>query len=226
MKTLAAVHNWSMRDGVIFYGNVRLGRDVFIFPGAVIGRPPLSSGATTRRVEPDSLREVEIGDGCVIGSHAVIYAGVKIGRQTMICDSACIREGCVVGDSTVIGMGVTVNYDTRIGNRVKIMDNSHLTGNMLVEDDVFISVLVTTSNDNSMGVQRVDSPVWSGRGPTIRRFARIGQGACLLPGVEIGENAVVGANAVVTRDVPSSALAMGVPARVVRMLRPDELKPE
>lgn len=216
--------NCTIYEGAIVFPNVKLGSNVTIFPGAVVGRPPLSSGATTRQLEVSELLPVEIGDGCVIGSHAVIYMGVKIGHHSMICDTACIREGCEIGNYTLIAMGVTVNYNTKIGDRVKIMDNAHITGNAIIEDDVFISTLVSTTNDNAMGRKPTRGRDWTAKGPTIRRFAVIGQGACVLPGIEIGENAIVGAGAVVTRDVSPRVLVIGVPARVVRELNPEELK--
>jgi acetyltransferase-like isoleucine patch superfamily enzyme len=207
-------------SAVVFDG-VRLGANVRIMPGAVLGRPPVRAGAVTRE-PPEEAGETSIGDRTVIGCNAVVYAGVRIGADSLIGDNACIREGCTVGDRTIVAMGVTVNYDTSIGSRVKIMDNSHITGNAVIEDDVFVSALVSTTNDNAMGRRAGSTDRWTGRGPTIRRFATIGQGACLLPGVEIGPDAVVGAGAVVTKDVPSATVVMGVPARVVRELRPDE----
>jgi acetyltransferase-like isoleucine patch superfamily enzyme len=210
--------------GAYIFPNVRLGNHVTVFPGAVIGRPPVSSGATSRIVDTAKLLPVVIGDHCVIGAHAVIYMNVQIGARSMICDTACVREECVIGENTIIAMGVTVNYRARIGNRVKIMDNSHVTGNIVIEDDVFFSTEVTTSNDNAMGRQPPAGHDWVGGGPKIRRFATIGQGACILPNVEIGRNAIIGAGAVVTRNVPAEVLAMGVPARVVRPLKPEEIR--
>lgn len=216
--------NCTIYEGATMFPNVRLANNVTIFPGAVIGRPPLSSGATTRQVDVKELLPVEIGDNCIIGANAVIYMGVKIGHHSMICDTACIREGCQIGHHSLVAMGVTVNYNTRIGNRVRIMDNTHITGNMVIEDEVFIGMLVTTANSNSMGRKRVEVKDWTEAGPLVRRFATIGQGACIMPGIEIGENAIVGANSVVSRDVPSCTLVMGIPAAVKRELREDELK--
>lgn len=211
-------------DGAMLFPNVRLGRNVTIFPGAVIGRPPLSSGATTRQLDVDELLPVHISDHCVVGCNAVIYMDVRIGEHSMVCDTACIREGCEIGNYSLIAMGVTVNYCVKIGHRVKIMDNAHITGRTTVEDDVFISTMVTTTNDNSLGRKRVSQSDWPERGPRVRRFARIGQGACLLPGIEIGENAIVGANAVVTRNVAPGTVVMGIPAREVRKVRPQEME--
>lgn len=216
--------NCHIYEGAYLFPNVRLGNNVTVFPGAVIGRPPVSSGATSRVVDAGELLPVTIGDNCVIGCHAVIYMNVRIGHHSMICDTACVREECEIGDHTIIAMGVTVNYRTKIGSRVKIMDNSHITGNVLIEDDVFISTQVTTTNDNAMGRKPPQGKDWTGAGPIIRRFATLGQGVCVLPGVEIGRNAMVGAGAVVTRAVPPETLVMGVPARAVRRLSPEELR--
>lgn len=204
---------------------VSWGENVTVLPGAIIGRIPLFSGATTRQIDVSQLSPTEIGDDCVVGANCVIYAGVTIGVKTMIGDTACIREGCQIGGSCVIAMGVTINYNTRVGDRVKVMDNTHLTGNMVIEDDVFIGPLVATANDQNMGrFLKSGAKKWLEGGPLIRRFAAIGQGACLLPGVEIGENAIVGTGAVVTKDVKPRTVVMGVPARFVRNLRPEEVR--
>jgi acetyltransferase-like isoleucine patch superfamily enzyme len=214
--------NCVIYETAAIFENVVLGDNVTVFPGAVIGRPPMSTGAT--RTRPDvSLRPVRIGKDCVIGANAVIYSDVEIGDNSMICDTACIREGCRIGSFCVIAMGVTINYNTKIGNRVRVMDNTHLTGNMIIEDGVFIGMLVTTANDNYMG--RKPPPEESKQsGPTIRRFATIGQAACILPGIEIGENAIVGSNAVVTKNVAPRTLVTGIPATFRRYLKEDEIK--
>lgn len=207
---------------VVLFPNVELGNDVTIFPGAVIGRPSLSSGATTRQVAGEP-KPVRIGDGCIIMSNAVIYHDVEIGPKTMVCDTACIREGVRIGERCVIAMGVTINYNTRIGNRVKVMDNSHLTGNMVIEDDVFIAMLVTTANDNTMGRKKTQGTDWLEKGPTIKRFARIGHGTCIHPNVTIGEDSLVGANSVVSKDVPPRTFVAGSPAHIIRALSKSEL---
>ncbi len=216
--------NCRIYDGAILFPNVILGDNVTIFPGAVIGRPPLFTGATTRKIETTSLLTVRIDDNCIVGANAVIYADVEIKNNTMICDTACIREGCRIGSFSVIAMGVTINYNTKIGDRVKVMDNTHLTGNMIIEDGVFIGMLVTTANDNLMGLKPPKAEgAWLEKDPVVRRFATIGQGACILPGIEIGENATVGANSVVTKNVEPRSLVMGIPARFKRYLTLGEL---
>lgn len=211
--------NCKIYEGAVLFPNVTLGNNITVFPGAVIGRPPLLTGATSHRVEGTELLPVRIGDNCVIGANAVIYMDVEIGNNTMICDTACIREGVRIGSSCVIAMGVTINFNTLIGNRVKVMDNTHLTGNMVIEDDVFISLLVATANSNSMGREETsEGGDLVEKGPVVRRFATIGEGACLLPNVEIGENAIVAAGSVVTKNVKPHSLVAGFPARFLRTL--------
>jgi acetyltransferase-like isoleucine patch superfamily enzyme len=224
IKGMKRGRNVAVYPGATLFPNVELGDNVTIFPGAVIGRPPMSSGATLRKPASQELLPVKIGDNCVIGANAVIYMDVEIGPNSMICDTACVREGCRIGEYVLISMGVTVNYDTLIGNRVKVLDNTHLTGNMVVEDDVFIAMLVTTANDNLMGRDSNVEALETMIGPTVKRFATIGQGACLLPGVSIGENAIVGSNSVVTKDVAPETVVVGVPARRVRSLTSEEIR--
>jgi acetyltransferase-like isoleucine patch superfamily enzyme len=96
-----------------------------------------------------------------------------------------------------------------------------VTAYSTVEEDVFIAPCVVTTNDNYMG--RREARLTEMRGPTIRRGARIGGGAVLLPGVEIGEEAFVGAGAIVLHDVPARAVVVGNPARKIRDVPDDEL---
>jgi acetyltransferase-like isoleucine patch superfamily enzyme len=119
----------------------------------------------------------------------------------------------VIGSGTVIGRGSAVDNDVRIGARVRVQTNCYLTAYMEIEDDVFVGPGVTTTNDHAMGRGDAGHPL---NPPRLRRGCRIGGGAVLCPGVEIGEDAFVAAGAVVTRDVPSRAVMMGLPARQIR----------
>ena len=112
----------------------------------------------------------------------------------------------------MVGRGASVENDVRIGARVRMQTGAYVTAWSVVEDDVFIAPGVIFTNDPTAG-RRPDGVEL--RGPTLRRGCRIGAGAVLLPGVEVGADAFVAAGAVVTRDVPAGALVMGVPARVV-----------
>ena len=187
--------------------NVNLGEGVEIFHGAVIGREPKGAGATSR--QPTFEKQVEVGDRCSVGPHAVIYYDVSIGPETLIGDGASIREQCRIGSRCLISRHVTLNYNIVIGDRTKVMDLTHLTGNMSIAEDVFISTMVSSTNDNVISSGFGEHCL----GPTIERGAIIGAGAVLLPAVRIGANAIVAAGAVVTRDVAPGERVFGAPAR-------------
>ena len=194
---------------VIIEPGVRIGNNVEIFPGAYIGKPPRGVGAMTRPM--NFAAQVHVGDGCVIGPNAIIYYDVEIGVNTLISDGASIREESKIGSRSIIGRYVTVNYATMIGNDVKVQDHTWLAGNMRIGDKVFISGGVTSANDNLMGASGYDKDQV---GPQIENGVRIGVGAILLPKVIIGENALIAAGAVVTKDVPAGDSVKGVPAEI------------
>jgi acetyltransferase-like isoleucine patch superfamily enzyme len=132
-----------------------------------------------------------------------------------------VRERCELGDGVVVGRGSLVENDTTIGAGTRIQANAYVTAYSTLEEDVFLAPCVVTTNDNFMG--RTEARLEAMRGPTIRRGARIGGGAVLLPGIEIGEEAFVGAGAVVLADVPARAVVVGNPARQIREVPDDEL---
>ncbi len=208
-----------LKSGVVVYEGTRIGPDCTVYDHAVLGRPPQGTGALTRKIRED-LPPLSIGAGCVIGAGAVLYRGSRIGEQTLIGDLASIREECQVGDNCIVARGVTFNYHAIVGDRVKIMDNTHITGNMIIENGVFIGPLVGTTNENSMDRSSEDEEY---EGPTIRRGASVGALASVLPGIEVGEYAVVGSGAVVSHPVPPKKVVLGVPARVVGNVRPEWL---
>jgi acetyltransferase-like isoleucine patch superfamily enzyme len=131
-----------------------------------------------------------------------------------------VRERCEVGDDVVIGRGSLVENDTTIGTLTKIQADAYVTAYSTLEDHVFIAPRVITTNDNFMG--RTERRHALRRGPTIRRGVRVGAGAVLCPGVEIGAEAFVGAGAVVVGDVPPGVVVVGNPARVLRDVPADE----
>jgi acetyltransferase-like isoleucine patch superfamily enzyme len=125
-----------------------------------------------------------------------------------------VRERCEIGDDVVIGRGSLVENDTTVGARTKIQAMAYVTAYATLEEDVFIAPCVQTSNDNFIG--RTERRHELRRGPIVRRGARVGVGAVLCPAVEIGEEAFVGAGAVVVKDVPPRVVVVGNPARVLR----------
>jgi acetyltransferase-like isoleucine patch superfamily enzyme len=202
----------------VYEGTV-LGEGVKVLEGAVVGKQPTLSPRSTARREP--LPPTTIGDGTIVSTGAIVFAGSSIGARVILGDQSCVRERVEIGDDVVLGRGSYIENDTTVGALTKIQAQAYITAYSTLEDNVFIAPCVVTTNDNYMG--RTEKRLSQLRGPTIRRGARIGGGAILCPGVEIGEDAFVGAGAVVTKDVPPRRLVVGSPARVLREVPDDEL---
>jgi acetyltransferase-like isoleucine patch superfamily enzyme len=196
-----------------------LGEGVRVLEHAAVGKQPVLSPRSTASREP--LAPAVLGAGTVVSTGAIVFAGATLGARVLVGDGACVRERCVIGDDVVIGRGSLVENDTTVGARTTIQAHAYVTAYSTVEDDVFIAPCVVTTNDNFMG--RTERRHELKKGPTIRRGARVGGGAVLCPGIEIGEDAFVGAGAVVTKDVPARKVVVGNPARVIRDVADDEL---
>jgi acetyltransferase-like isoleucine patch superfamily enzyme len=208
-----------------------LGENVVVYPGTVIAdgctigdnvvlgkQPSLSPRSTAKR---ETLPPLEIGAGTIVSTGAIVFAGTTLGERVIVGDGARVRERCVIGDDVVIGSGSLIENDTTVGALTRIQAEAYITAYSTLEENVFIAPCVVTTNDNFMG--RTEKRHELIKGPTIRRGARVGGGAILCPGVEIGEEAFVGAGAVVTRDVPPRVVVVGNPARVLRDVPAEEL---
>ena len=205
-------------SAIVYEGTV-LGEGVKVLEGAVVGKQPTLSPRSTAKREP--LPPTTIGDGTIVSTGAIVFAGSRIGRRVILGDQSCVRERVTIADDVVVGRGSLVENDTTIGSGTRIQAEAYVTAYSTLEENVFIAPCVVTTNDNYMG--RREARLAEMRGPTIRRGARIGGGAVLLPGVEIGEEAFVGAGAVVTKDVPARKVVVGNPARVLRDVSAEEL---
>ena len=209
-------------DTAIVYPGTIVPDDCTILDYAVVGKQPtLSPRSTTTREE---LPPLQLGAGTIVSTGAVVFAGSRIGERVIVGDQACVRERCDIGDDVVIGRGSLVENDSTVGARTKIQAMAYVTAYSTLEDDVFIAPCVQTSNDNFMG--RTERRHALRRGPTIRRGARVGVGAVLCPGVEVGAEAFIGAGAVVVDDIPPRVVVVGNPARVLRDVPPEELLSE
>jgi len=202
--------------------NVTFGAYVVVHAGSVIGdgcviedhavlgkRPRLAPGSSAA----GEVSGLELGKDVKVCSGAVVFAGARVQEGSILGDQSYVRERSHVGPGSVIGRGSVVDNDVKVGARVRVQTGVYLTAFTIVEDDVFVGPGVTTTNDDTMGRHGPEMPL---RGAILRRACRVGGGAVLTPGVEIGEEAYVAAGAVLTRDVPARAVVMGVPARVVR----------
>jgi acetyltransferase-like isoleucine patch superfamily enzyme len=203
---------------VVVHDNVIIGDGVVVQDGAILGkRPKLAPTSGSAPVGDDPL---VIGDGAAICAQAVVFASARIGAGSIVGDQAFVRERSTIGDGTVVGRGSAVDNDVAIGDRVRIQTSVYITGFSVVEDDVFVGPCAMTTNDDTMNRHGDDYVL---RGATLRRACRIGGGVVLTPGVEVGEEAFVAAGAVVTANVPARGFVMGVPGRVVREVRDEDL---
>jgi acetyltransferase-like isoleucine patch superfamily enzyme len=203
---------------VVIHDGTLLGGEVQIQDGAVVGKPlalgPLSTAPG------GALPPAQIESGAKVGAGAVVLAGAWVGSGAVIGDQAHVRERARIGAQTVVGRGSAVDNDVTIGARVRIQTGCYITAYSTIEDDVFVAPGVTLTNDNTMGRHGAGYEL---RGATLRRACRVGGGAVICPGVEVGEEAFVAAGSVVVRDVPSRAVVMGVPARQVREVGHEDL---
>jgi acetyltransferase-like isoleucine patch superfamily enzyme len=203
---------------VVVHDGTQIGDGCVIEHGAVLGKAPrLARSSSASRAELPPLR---IGARVTVCCGAVVYAGSEIGDEAIVGDQAQVRERATIGERTVIGRAAGIDNDVRIGARVKVQSQVYVTAHSVVEDDVFLGPGASTTNDDTMGRHAREYAL---RGATIRRAARIGGSAVLVPGVEVGEEAFVAAGAVVTRDVPPRAFMVGVPARRLRDVSDEEL---
>ena len=208
-----------IHPSAIVYPETVLGAGVKVLENAVVGKQPTLSPRSTAKREP--LSPTVIGAGTIVSTGAIVFAGTTIGDRVILGDQSCVRERVAIGDDVVVGRGSLVENDTTIGAMTKIQADAYITAYSTLEEHVFIAPCVVTTNDNWMG--RTEKRFGNIKGPTIRRGARIGGGAILCPGIEIGEDAFVGAGAVVTKDVPPRVVVVGSPARVLRDVPADEL---
>ena len=203
--------------GVVrFYGRTVVGEGSVIFDGCVFGFP---QGDILKEILDKNL-EIEDFDfpGTVVGVNAVVrsgcifYSNVSAGDKLRTGHNVLIREETRIGDDVLIGTNTVIDGQTRIGCHVSIQSNVYIPLNVVIEDYVFLGPNVVLTNDK-YPVREKETELF---GPIIQRGASIGSNAVVLPGVEIGEGALVGSGSVVTKDIPSWSIAAGNPAKVIK----------
>ncbi len=208
----------SIGANVVIHAGSRIGPRATIQDNAVIGKRPV--------LGPRSSSPRGAADGAIVGCEAavlcgaIVYAGARLADRAIAGDQCQVRERTVVGENSVIGRGCAIDNDVEIGRDVRLQTGCYITAHSIVDDQVFVGPAVVTTNDNTMARM---APGVSLSAPRLRRACRVGGGAVLCPGIEVGEEAFVAAGAVVVRDVPPRAVVMGVPARQVGEVPDDDL---
>lgn len=164
--------------------------------------------------------ETKLGLNVRIGRGVIIEAGCEIGANCLIGHYTVLRPGTVIGNNTVLAHHVVCEGETSIGNRATIQSQSHLTKGMIIEEDVFIAHGVFFANTNQIKHGRKIKLTLAG--PTVCRGARVGVRAVVMPGVTIGEESLIGACALVTRDTEPYWVYLGQPARKHRRVPAEE----
>jgi len=158
-----------------------------------------------------------------MNEHVCITPDVKLGKGVKLSKFINLY-GCEIGDDTKIGAFVEIQKNATVGKCCKISSHTFICEGVTVEDDVFIGHGVTFINDSypraTTGGKLQTEADWRVERTVVKKGASIGSGATILSNTCIGENAIVGAGSVVTRDVPANTIVAGSPARVLRQIAP------
>jgi len=203
----------SLGHNVVIKEGTKIGNSVVIQDYSVIGKQPLRSKRSIFKTDK-VYKPAVIGNECLIGAYAVVYTGTELANNVRVADSAQVREDVKIGEYTIIGRCCTVENLCTIGRKCKLETNSYITAYSVLEDFCFIAPGVITTNDNYLG--RTEERFKHFKGVTVRRGGRLGAGSVILPGLEIGEDAIVAAGSVVTRNVPAKQVFAGIPAKYFR----------
>lgn len=204
--------NCNIGSNVVIKRGTQIGKNVKIEDSAVLGKLPNKSkrSAVTEKVV---TKDLKIDNDVIIGANSILYKGAVIGNDCYIADMATVREYVTVDNNTIVGRGVAIENKCSIGKNCKIETNAYITAFSEIGDYCFIAPNVSTANDKYTA--RTKKRFDKYKGLKAEKGARIGLNATILPGIVLGEDCLVGAGAVVTKDVKSKKVVAGVPAKVV-----------
>ena len=159
-------------------------------------------------------------ENVIIHSTAEVSPNAKVGSGTRIWHLVQVREGVSIGQNCIIGKDVYIDFDVKIGDNVKIQNSALVYHGVTIEDGVFVGPQACLTNDRYPRAITVDGLLKGNDdwivGPILVKYgASLGAGSLILPNVTVGNFALVGAGAVVSRDVPDHGLVVGNPARLV-----------
>ena len=157
-----------------------------------------------------------IGDNAIIRSHTVIYAGSKIGNNFQTGHAALIRENNVIGNNVSVGSHTVIERENVIEDGVRIHSHCFIPEFVIIKKKAWLGPRVTILN-----VLHPPCPKWEecAKSVVIEENVKIGGNVTILPRIKIGRNSLIGAGAVVTKDVPSNSVAVGNPARVIKNIK-------
>lgn len=202
-----------IHGSVRVYGSSNIGENCTVMENVVLGYPQhdilqriIAEG---KEIEDFGFPGCRIGDDAFIRAGTTIFSNVTTGNVLKTGHNAMIRERTSIGNNVLVGTNVIIDGNVTIGNNVSIQGNAYIPTHVTIEDNVFIGPCAVLSNDR-YPIRGEYVP----EGPILRKGASIGANATLVPGVEIGEGAMVAAGALVTKDVPAWKLAIGCPAKI------------
>ena len=207
-------HHVILHDGTIIGSGVRVDDNV------VVGKQPMRS---VRSALPDTGKQPPaiIGYRCILGTGIILYAGCRLAADILVADLATVRENVTIGTKTIVGRGVAIESHCSIGEFCKIETNAYITAYSIIEDHVFVAPGVLTSNDHFIG--RTAERLAAFKGVHARRGARLAVGSVILPGVELAEESIAAAGAVVVNSTERAIIYAGIPARRMKDVPAEQL---